>query len=80
MQCLSNDVPDRAIYAHSLGKVQMELGEHAAALELLREALALRKRFEQDTEEVHQLQRSIDQIQKHLTTQARHSSVKESDL
>ena len=79
MQCLPRDAPDRAIYAHRLGKVYMDLSEHSSALELLREALALRKRFEEDTEDVHQLQRSIDQIQQHLTSQTRHPSVRESN-
>ena len=79
MECLKNDALDRAIYAASLAMIHIDLGEHSSALERLQEALAVRKRFEQDTEEIQQLQRLIDQIQQYLAFNPRYSSSRESN-
>jgi pSer/pThr/pTyr-binding forkhead associated (FHA) protein len=65
MDCIPNDTLDWATYAFQIAILQMTCGENQSALNLLQQALTIRKRFEKETDQINELQRAIDVIQRH---------------
>ena len=64
MNSVSNDTLDWANYAFSIALIHIAREENQLALSLLKQALAIRKRFENDSDEIGKIQRAIDNIQK----------------
>ena len=56
MDGVSTDVLDRAIYAKNIAMIHMIRGEHHLALELIKEALTIRRKFEGNTDEITNLE------------------------
>ena len=64
MDCVPNDVLDWADYAFDLATIYQTQGEDQAALDVLQQALALRQRHENETEQIELLQKAINAIDK----------------
>jgi len=66
MNSVPKDTLDWTDYAFNIAMIHMTHGENQLALDLLRQALIIRNRFEKDTEEITKIQRAIDTIEKHV--------------
>jgi hypothetical protein len=66
MDSIPNDTLDWTDYAFNAAIIHMTRGENQLALELLRQALITRNRFEKETEEITKIQCAIDTIEKHI--------------
>ena len=64
MDTVPNDILDWANYACHVAIMYTIHGENQSALDLLQCALTLRKKFENETEEINKIQRTIDNITK----------------
>ncbi|CAM2702740.1 unnamed protein product [Rotaria socialis] len=64
MNSISNDILDWADYALKLALIHKNLGENQSALDLLEQAFVVRKQFENETEDIAEIQRVIDSIKK----------------
>ena len=64
MDSIPDNIPDWADYAFYLSLLHRIHGENHLALDLLQRALAVRKEFENDTEQINRIQRTIDHIKK----------------
>ena len=63
MDCVSTEALEGATYAFHVATLRMVRGEDSRALDLLRQALTIRQRFEQATEDIDRLQHAIATIQ-----------------
>ena len=63
MNSVPNDTIDWTDYAHKIAMIHMTRGENQLALDLLEKALTIRKRFENDTDDISQIERAINDIQ-----------------
>jgi tetratricopeptide (TPR) repeat protein len=61
-----NDTLDWADYALKIAIIHMTRGENQLALDLLQKALIIRNRFENETDEISQIQRAIDRLQQQI--------------
>ncbi|CAF1366538.1 unnamed protein product [Adineta ricciae] len=59
-----NDTLDWAEYSFHVATIHMIFGENQLALDLLKQALAVRQRYEKESEQIETLQRAIDSIDK----------------
>ncbi|CAF0979153.1 unnamed protein product [Rotaria sp. Silwood1] len=64
MNSISNNNLDWADYAFNLALIHTIHGENELAIDLLEQALAVRKQFENETEDIEKIQRAIGNIQK----------------
>ncbi|UJR21427.1 hypothetical protein I4U23_024513 [Adineta vaga] len=63
MNCVPNDILDWADYSYHIAKIHLARGENQLALSLLQQSLILRKRYEEESEEIDNLQHAINNIQ-----------------
>jgi tetratricopeptide (TPR) repeat protein len=63
MDSIPNSILDWANYARHVAVMYTIRGENQSALDLLQQALTLRKQFENETEEIHKIQHAIDNIE-----------------
>jgi tetratricopeptide (TPR) repeat protein len=63
MSYTPNDTVDWATYAYQVAIVHKNRGEQQQALDLLQKAIRVRKQLENDSQEINQMQRDIDDIQ-----------------
>lgn len=64
---LPTDCLDRAIYADRIAKIRIVHGDFQSASELIKEALSIRQKFEQNTDEIDKLERSLQSIEKRVS-------------
>ena len=62
MNSISNDILDWADYAFKLALIHKVHGENQLALDLLQQALIVRKQFENETDDMTEIQHLIDSI------------------
>ncbi|CAF2824680.1 unnamed protein product [Rotaria sp. Silwood2] len=66
MNSIPNNILDWADYAFNLAIIHTIHRENQAALDLLEQALTVRKQFENETEDIEKIQRAINNIQKNM--------------
>jgi tetratricopeptide (TPR) repeat protein len=64
MNSIPNDTLDWSDYAFNIAIIYMTRGENQLALDLLQQALIIRNRYENETEQINKIQHAIDNIQK----------------
>lgn len=69
---LRTDCVDRAIYADRIANIRIGQGDFQSASELIKEALNIRLKFEQNTDEIDKLERSLHSIEKRLSLSMNH--------
>jgi hypothetical protein len=63
MNSVPNDTLDWTDYAFKVAMINRTHGENQLALDLLEKALTIRKQFENDTDDISQIERVISDIQ-----------------